>query len=92
MFLNRKNRKIAGMVRSKDSFKLLFDVVSDCNDKGLINAPDPMLASLLIWGEVHGLSSLLIEGNIPFEGKLEDFVEVLVDGIMELITKNSLPS
>jgi AcrR family transcriptional regulator len=92
IFFNARNKDIASRVRSKDSFKLLLDVVKRCKAKGLINASDTMLASLLIWGEVHGISSLLIEGNIAHEGKLEDFVVVLVDGIMELIINENPPS
>jgi AcrR family transcriptional regulator len=87
MFANMKNRKLVEKVPSRDSFRLLLDAVTACKEKGLISASDTMLASLLIWGEVHGLSYLLMDGNIPFEGRLEDFVDTLVDGIIMLITK-----
>lgn len=85
LFFNPQNREPVERVRTKDSFQLLLNVVTACRDKGFIEVSDVRLASVVIWGQVHGLSALLIEKNIPFEGKLDDFVEILINGVFELI-------
>jgi AcrR family transcriptional regulator len=87
IFFNRENKDLAKKVRSKNSYQLLVNVINECKDKKLIKTSNAEMTSLLIWGEVHGLSCLLMENNIPFKGKLEDFVDQLIDGIFELLLK-----
>jgi len=87
IFFNKENKDLAKKVTSKNSYQLLVGVINECKNKKLIKVSNTELASILIWGEVHGLSCLLMEDNVSFEGKLEDFVELLVNEIFELLLK-----
>lgn len=87
IFFNKENKDLAKKIRSKNSYQLLVNVINECTSKKLIRTSNSELVSLLIWGEVHGLSCLLMEDNVPFKGKLEDFVDQLVDGILEQLLK-----
>ncbi len=53
-----------------ETFGLLVSAVRDCQAAGLIRAADPEELAVSAWSMVHGLSALLVDGQL--RGKPED--------------------
>ena len=65
--------------QSKKSLKLVMDLVTDCQEVGLLTAGDSELLAISIWAGIHGFISLLLGNQIP-SAVLERFTlrEILV--------------
>jgi len=61
------------------SYQVLFDTVSECLEKGHIQAPNVHIATLMIWSYVHGTVSLVIR----------DRTSVFPEGMIELLLKEA---
>lgn len=46
------------------TFRFLVDRIRECDDAGLLAAPDPEAAALTIWAQVHGLVTLYLTGKL----------------------------
>lgn len=44
--------------RDRATFQFLVDRIRECADAGVLDAPDPELTALTVWGHVHGIVSL----------------------------------
>ncbi len=50
---------------SQKTFERVVDVVRACQSAGVIRPGSPELLAVTIWGQVHGIISLALEGQIP---------------------------
>jgi len=55
--------------RAESTFRFLVDRVRECVDTGVFAPGDPVALSLYVWSQVHGLSSLWLNGNL--EGRMD---------------------
>jgi hypothetical protein len=49
---------------SSKTFKLVVDVVQACQNAGLLPNASADLMAVSVWGQVHGIVSLAIEGQV----------------------------
>jgi AcrR family transcriptional regulator len=49
---------------SHKNFRQVVEIIAICQEAGMLNAGDPELVALSLWGTVHGFVSLLLEGQI----------------------------
>jgi AcrR family transcriptional regulator len=47
------------------SFMILLDAVADCQRKKVVRGDDPQEIAQFAWTVVHGLASLLVDGQLP---------------------------
>jgi AcrR family transcriptional regulator len=63
---------------SSKTFQRVVDVVRACQEAGLLHSSSAEMMAVAVWGQVHGIISLALEGQIPhtvLDGhKLEDVV------------------
>ena len=50
---------------SGETFQLVVGVVRACQDSGVLGATPPEMLAVAVWGQVHGIVSLALEGQIP---------------------------
>ena len=63
-------------------FEQLVDVIQAYQDSGMIKRQDPRAQAYVAWSAVHGLASLLIDGQI--------LTAVDVDGLIRQTTRTVL--
>lgn len=56
---------------AKAAFQVLVDAIVDQQNTGLIRRDDPVLMARFIWARVHGISMLVIDGQIRGAGQRE---------------------
>ena len=49
---------------SQKTFDHVIDIVRACQAAGILRAAPPELMAIAVWGQVHGITSLLLEGQI----------------------------
>jgi hypothetical protein len=49
---------------SHKTFERVADVVRSCQEAGILRSSPPEKMAVVIWGQVHGIISLLLEGQI----------------------------
>ena len=49
---------------SRKTFQLVVGVVRACQDAGVLRATSPEMLAVAVWGQVHGIVSLALEGQI----------------------------
>ena len=73
---------------SSKTFRRVVDVVLACQEAGILNSKSSEILAVAIWGQVHGIISLALEGQIShtiLDGrKLEDIVLFAVEQMMTL--------
>jgi AcrR family transcriptional regulator len=71
---------------SSKTFQRVVDVVRACQEAGLLRSTSAEMMAVAVWGQVHGIISLALEGQIPhevFDGhKLEDVVAFATEQMM----------
>lgn len=50
---------------SHQTFERVVDVVRACQDAGILRSTPPEIMAVAIWGQIHGMISLMLEGQIP---------------------------
>jgi AcrR family transcriptional regulator len=50
---------------SHRTFERVVDVVRACQDAGILNPTQPEIMAVAVWGQIHGIISLMLEGQIP---------------------------
>lgn len=50
---------------SRRTFQRVVDIVRACQDAGLLRSTTPELTAVTVWGQLHGIVSLALEGQIP---------------------------
>ena len=56
---------------AKAAFQVLVDAIVDQQNTGLVRRDDPVLMARFIWARVHGISMLVIDGQIRGAGQRE---------------------
>lgn len=64
---------------SQRTFRLVVDVVRECQRSGLLPAGQTELVAVSIWGQIHGIVSLALEGQIPHTVIDKKDVQSIVD-------------
>jgi AcrR family transcriptional regulator len=60
-----KEREYPAFVEiSHRSFERVVDVVQACQDIGILRSTPPEIMAVAVWGQVHGIISLMLEGQI----------------------------
>ena len=71
---------------SSKTFRRVVDVVLICQEVGILNSKSPEMMAVAVWGQVHGIISLALEGQIShtiLDGrKLEDIVLFAIEQMM----------
>ena len=71
---------------SSKTFRRVVDVVLICQEAGILNSKSPEMMAVAVWGQVHGIISLALEGQIShtiLDGrKLEDIVLFAIEQMM----------
>jgi len=50
---------------SRKTFERVVDIVRTCQNAGVLRPAPPELMAVSIWGQMHGIVSLVLEGQIP---------------------------
>lgn len=68
---------------SQKTFQRVVDVVRNCQKAGLLSSASPELTAVVVWGQVHGVISLALEGQISHtvlnHRSIEDVVSFAID-------------
>ena len=62
--LEKEKEHPAFVAISQMTFQRVVGIVRTCQDAGILNAASPELMAMAIWGQVHGIISLMLEGQI----------------------------
>jgi AcrR family transcriptional regulator len=49
---------------SSKTFSRVVDVIRACQDAGLLRSAPPEITAVAVWGQIHGIISLILEGQI----------------------------
>jgi len=49
---------------SRKTFEKVTDVVKACQDAGALHAAPPDVMAVAVWGQIHGVISLILEGQV----------------------------
>jgi AcrR family transcriptional regulator len=49
---------------SRKTFERVVDIVRACQEAGILRSTQPELTAIAVWGQVHGIVSLALEGQI----------------------------
>ncbi|MCL4528292.1 MAG: TetR/AcrR family transcriptional regulator [Chloroflexi bacterium] len=50
---------------SRKTFERVVDVVRVCQEAGVLRPAPPEMMAISVWGQLHGIVSLMLEGQIP---------------------------
>jgi AcrR family transcriptional regulator len=50
------------------AFELLVDAIRDCQQAGIVRPGDPVALAVSAWSAVHGLSALVVDGQLDRDG------------------------
>jgi len=71
---------------SHKTFQRVVDVVQACQEVGIMRATSAEMMAVAVWGQLHGVVSLALEGQIPHtvldDYKVEDVVAFAVEQMM----------
>lgn len=70
---------------SSMTFKLVVGVVQACQDAGILPASPPDLMAVSVWGQVHGIVSLALEGQVSHTVLDKHSIEEIVTAAIEQI-------
>jgi AcrR family transcriptional regulator len=66
---------------AKAAFQVLVDALIDQQRNGVIRADDPVLAARFVWALVHGISLLVMDGQLREAGQREELEQYAVERI-----------
>jgi AcrR family transcriptional regulator len=70
---------------SHRTFERVVDVVRTCQEVGLLRSTPAEIMAVAVWGQIHGIVSLILEGQIPHtvleQFELRDIVLFAIDQI-----------
>ena len=75
---------------SQKTFKRVVEIVSACQEAQILNSAPPELMAVAVWGQIHGIISLMLEGQIS-HAVLDhaDIREVVFFGLDQLMAAKS---
>ena len=72
---------------SRKAFNRVVDIVRACQEAGILHSAPPELMSVSVWGQVHGIISLALEGQISHtvldRFSLRDILLFAIDQIVQ---------
>jgi AcrR family transcriptional regulator len=74
-----KNEEFLG--EAKAAFQVLVDALADQQNNGLIRRDDPVLMARYVWAVVHGISMLVIDGQLREVGQREALEQYAIERI-----------
>jgi len=73
---------------SHKTFRLVVDIVEACQDAGILSASQPDLMAVSVWGQVHGILSLALEGQVSHtvldRHNIEDIVSFAIEQVLKV--------
>jgi len=71
---------------SRKTFELVVGIVRACQDAGILRSTSPEMMAVTVWGQVHGIISLALEGQISHtvldNHVVQDVVAFAVEGMV----------
>lgn len=71
---------------SRQTFDRVVDVVRACQEAGLLRSTPPEIAAVTVWGQIHGIVSLILEGQISHtvldQFEIRDIVLFAIDQLL----------
>jgi len=71
---------------SSKTFQRVVDVVRVCQEAGILNPKSPEMMAVAVWGQVHGIISLALEGQISHsvldDHEIQDVVAFAVEQML----------
>ena len=71
---------------SHKTFRRVVDIVKACQEAGLLNTTSSEMTAVVVWGQVHGIISLALEGQISHSvldhHAVEDVVSFAIEQIL----------
>ena len=81
--LEKEKEYPAFVAISHKTFQRVVDVVRACQDAGLLRSTSPEMMAVAVWGQVHGIISLALEGQISHtvldQHDVEDVVSFAIE-------------
>lgn len=74
---------------SRKTFGLVMDSVRACQAKGLMRPAPPELIAVSLWGQVHGILSLVLDGQLPPALGARYDTRQMVSMAIELMTQDA---
>lgn len=71
---------------SRQTFERVVDIVKACQAAKVLEPGSPEATAVMVWGQVHGIVSLALEGQISHTVLDQHSVQELVSSAMEQIT------
>ncbi len=76
---------------SRKTFSKVVEIVQACQNAGILSSTSPELMAVSIWGQVHGVISLALEGQISHTVlDLFTLQDIVQSGIDQMIVGNTL--
>jgi hypothetical protein len=69
------------MGEARAAFQVLVDAIVDQQNAGLIRRDDPVLIARFTWALVHGISMLVIDGQLQETGQREAVEQYAIERI-----------
>jgi AcrR family transcriptional regulator len=73
---------------SQKTFQRVVDMVQVCQDAGLLHSTPPEMMAVAVWGQLHGIVSLALEGQIPHtaldDHEIQDVVAFAVEQMIKV--------
>lgn len=70
---------------TRKTFEQVVQIVKACQDAGVLRPAPPEVMAVAVWGQVHGIISLTLEGqvshNVLDHHSLEEMVTLAIEGI-----------
>lgn len=86
--LEKEKEYLAFVEISHKTFQRVLDVVKACQDVGLLRSGSPEMTAVAVWGQVHGIISLALEGQISHtvldHHGIEDVVSFAVEQMIKV--------
>lgn len=75
---------------SQKTFERVVDIVRACQSAGVLRPVQPEVMAVGVWGQIHGIISLLLEGQVPHI-VLDKFAirEIVLLALDQLLVENS---
>ena len=77
---------------SRKNYERVVDIVRACQAAGTLRAAPPEVMALSVWGQLHGISSLILEGQVPHV-VLDQYSarEIVAFAMEQIISNQHLP-
>jgi AcrR family transcriptional regulator len=82
-----KNEDLIG--EAKAAFQVLVDALVDQQNTGIVRRDDPLLMARFVWALVHGISMLVIDGQLREAGQREAVEQYAIERIRASIAAAS---